>query len=138
MKSKLLRSFSDSFKCKDLGRGNLCIRTANPVATLWVRGAGMDLLKRIQSASCSHIEVDWGVAAGGQVQFGLQDSDGLSQYLVHSVIIHEALASLYDPLSLPKPDYRFKLLWRWLFAFARLPGGTHLIGILVRLKRRKG
>ncbi len=137
MASKLLRNFSGPFNCQVFGQSNLCIRTENPDATLWVRGASVELIRHIQSSRCSRIDVAWGVEAGGRVPVSLQVSDGLPPYLVRSVVIHETLANLYVLLSLPRPDYPSKLLWRVLIALARLPGGAYLLEFLARQRRRK-
>jgi hypothetical protein len=136
MKSMTRQTLSGPFLTQYLGNGVWSLARGVPVTAqvyLRIEGRGGDAL---QKADISSLQLEWH-ARGVTVRIARHGAVGVVE--AHTAIIHEARPRLYDVLPLPGFDSKAKRFWRRIFLLMRIPGGRHLLRLIVRARpTRKG
>ena len=133
MRANLRRKFPGTLTAHDLGEGAWRLsRGGSTPLEVFLRGADFRAADTLRPSGISDVDIEW--RAGNVVLTGTS-AGRRNSISVHSAIVHEPLATLYEALPLVSLDGKARRFWRRVFWLARIPGGRHLLGILARRTR---
>jgi hypothetical protein len=135
MKPKMRRYLPGTFAARNLGAGAWRLSRGDAVPLdIFLRGAEPGAADALRPPSVRDIDIEW----HAETAVLTLTSAGQSRTItVHSAIVHEPLARLYEALPLVSLDPKARRFWRRVFLLVRIPGGRRLLGALARLPRNR-
>jgi hypothetical protein len=133
MRSKMRRHLAGPFVARDLGANAWQLsRTEPSPVDIFLRGADGGAAGILGAAAAGDVEIEW---IAGAVLLTVTSGESRRTIRTQSAIVHEPLTQLYAALPLAAFDDRARRFWRRVFRLVRIPGGRHLLSILVRRGR---